>query len=209
MIITIDGAPATGKTTIAKMIAAEHDMVHLDSGAIFRTITLYCLNSDINLDNEREVIHQLHHVHITLKQDDVILNGINVSEAIRTPEVTNNVCRISHIPAVRSFVKNFQQTAGKKGNVVCDGRKVGTEVFPQAEKKFFLTANLRERASRRWLEYIKTNPTAKLSDVYNDLQKREETEKENGILRMPDGAIIIDTSGFSIEETLSVMDSYI
>lgn len=207
-IATIDGPPASGKTTMASILAKEFSLTHLDSGSIFRTITLYSLRNGINLADPNEIIRSLNKFNLKLFEEKIFLDGVDVSLAIRNPVVTKNVCFISNIPAVRKFVKETQLSVAKSGKVICDGRKVGIEVFPEAKVKFYLTADQDARATRRFLELFEVNPKTKFDDVYNDLKKREETEIENGILRIPPNAIVIDNTHMNIHETFLLMKTY-
>ena len=207
-IATIDGPPASGKTTMAKMIAKELGLIHIDSGSVFRAITTFCLEkgSDFSPAN---IISQLPYMDIKLDNEHIYLNGKDVSETIRTPYVTKNVCRLSNLPEVRKFVKDFQLEYSNNGKIICDGRKVGTEVFPEASVKFYLTADQRTRALRRFLQLRKTSPAIAFADVYDDLKEREETERANKILLIPENAIIIDNTSLTIEETFSIMEEYL
>jgi len=208
-IATIDGPPASGKTTMASLIAKEFGLTHLDSGAIFRAITLDCMKKGVDLSNPTDVIKQLNVTKPRLSGESVFLNGENVTDEIRDPQVSNSVCFISHLPEVRKFVKEFQLSYSKTGKVVCDGRKVGTEVFPNAKVKFYLTARQDVRALRRYLQLWEKNKSICFADVFRDLKQREAHEIENGILLIPKNAIVIDNSDLSIEETLMQMEEYI
>lgn len=207
-IATIDGPPASGKTTMASILAKELGLTHLDSGSIFRSLTCYYMKNGINLNNPAEVIDSLPNVQLHLSGKQIFLDGKDITSEIRTPEVTNNVCLISNLLPVRKFVKEVQLSAAKSGKVVCEGRKVGIEIFPNAKVKFFLTADQETRARRRFYQFQKTNPQIKFEDVYRDLKQRENTELINGVLKMPENAIIIDNTNLSIEETFLVMKAY-
>lgn len=207
-IATIDGPPAAGKTTMASLIAKELGLIHLDSGAIFRTITLHCMRTGVNFNNPDEIINSLNTLNIRVACEKVFLDEEDVSEEIRTVKVTNSVRYISHIPTIRNFVTSHQLSCAKNGGVITDGRKVGTEVFPNAKVKFFLTADQNVRAKRRFLQQQKTNPDICFEDVLSDLKRREEYEVQNNVLLVPENPIIIDNTNMTIEETLAKMVSY-
>ena len=203
IIMTIDGPPASGKTTLAGLVAEKLGLTHLDSGSVFRTLTLHCMNKGVDLTNESEVVAQLTDADIQILDGKIHLNGEDVSQKIRTPEVTREIVKISNIPEVRLFVKNFQQAYAKAGNgIVADGRKVGTEVFPDADFKFYLTADQEVRARRRYNQLLPKHPSAKFENVFRDLKGREDVELAHGILLVPENAIVIDNSAMTVEETL-------
>lgn len=202
IIMTIDGPPASGKTTMAKLVSEKLGLTHLDSGSIFRSLTLHCLNKGVKLTNAKEVVEKFGDADIQVSGSRIFLNGKDVSEKIRAPEVTREITKISNIPEVRLFVKNFQHAYAKAGNgIVADGRKVGTEVFPDANFKFYLTADQEVRAKRRYLQVLQ-NHNVDFEDVLRDLKAREDVELAHGILLVPENAIIIDNSLLTVEETL-------
>lgn len=202
IIMTIDGPPASGKTTLAGLVSENLGLTHLDSGSIFRTLTLHCMNKRVNLTNQSEVVAQLGDADIQISDGRIFLNGTDVTQKIRTPEVTREIVKISNIPEVRKFVKDFQHAYAKAGNgIVADGRKVGTEVFPDADFKFYLTADQEVRANRRYLQMLQKH-NVNYEDVLRDLKAREDVELAHGILLVPENAIIIDNSLLTVEETL-------
>ena len=202
IIMTIDGPPASGKTTMAKLVSEKLGLTHLDSGSIFRSLTLHCLNKGVKLTNAKEVVEKFGDADIQVSGSRIFLNGKDVSEKIRTPEVTREIVKISNIPEVRLFVKNFQHTYAAAGNgIVADGRKVGTEVFPDADFKFYLTADQEVRANRRYLQMLQKHKVD-YEDVLRDLKAREDVELAHGILLVPENAIVIDNSLMTVEETL-------
>ena len=202
IIMTIDGPPASGKTTLAGLVSENLGLTHLDSGSIFRTLTLHCMNKGVDLTNESEVVAQLEDADIQISDGHIFLNSKDVSQKIRTPEVTREIVKISNIPEVRQFVKNFQHAYAEAGNgIVADGRKVGTEVFPNADFKFYLTADQEVRANRRYLQMLQKHKVD-YEDVLRDLKAREDVEVAHGILLVPENAIVIDNSTMTVEETL-------
>jgi len=200
--MTIDGPPASGKTTMAKLVSEKLGLTHLDSGSIFRSLTLHCLNKGVNLADTKEVVEKFGDADIQISDGRIFLNGKDVSKKIRTPEVTREIVKISNIPEVRKFVKDFQHAYAEAGNgIVADGRKVGTEVFPDANFKFYLTADQEVRATRRYLQMLQ-KPNVNYEDVLRDLKAREDVELAHGILLVPENAIVIDNSTMTVEETL-------
>jgi cytidylate kinase len=208
-IITIDGPPASGKTTMAGILAKEFGFTHLDSGSIFRTLTLHYMKEGIDLHNPDAVISNLSSADIFCTGEEIFLGGENVSRAIRTPEVTRNVCNISNLPPLRKFVKEIQHSLAEKGGVVCDGRKTGTEIFPNANIKFYLIADQESRAMRRFLQHKKTEPNITFEEVFADLKQREDKELKNGILLLPENPVVVDNTFMNIEETFKVMKAQI
>jgi len=208
-IATIDGPPASGKTTMASLLAKEYALTHLDSGSIFRTLTLHYMNNGIDMTDIKSVITGLQYANIHMSGEEIFLDGKNVSTEIRSVTVTNNVCHISYVPEIREYVKDLQLSLASSGKVVCDGRKVALEVFPHADVKFYLTADQKTRALRRFYQYQKSDPHIKFEDVYADLKRREESEINNGVLKMHPNAIVIDNTNLSIEETFEKMEFFL
>ena len=209
IIMTIDGPPASGKTTLAGLVSENLGLTHLDSGSIFRTLTLHCMNKRVNLTNQSEVVAQLGDADIQISDGRIFLNGKDVTQKIRTPEVTREIVKISNIPEVRKFVKDFQHAYAKAGNgIVADGRKVGTEVFPDADFKFYLTADQEVRANRRYLQMLQKH-NVNYEDVLRELKAREDVEISHGILLVPENAIVIDNSTMTVEETLEKILSFV
>lgn len=209
-IVTIDGPPASGKTTMAELISKELCFLHLDSGAVFRAITLYCMQKNVDFSNPENVIKTLNHLEITCDhKHNTYLFGYDVSREIRTPDVTNNVKFVSYIPEVRTFVKNHNIQLSNTHKVVAEGRKVGTEVFPNADVKFYLKASLEARTMRRFLQQKNLGCPNCYKNVFHDLKDREEYEVDAGILLLPDNPIIIDNTNLSIWETFNLMKTYL
>lgn len=204
-IATIDGPPAAGKTTMARLLANSLGFIHLDSGSIFRAITLFLIQNNVNLDDIDTIRDALPKIKLHQNSTQLFLNFNDVTREIRDPYITNNVARISFIPEVREFVMDTQYRFAENSNIVSDGRKVGTEVFPQAQAKFFLTADQNLRVYRRYTELAHVKPRILYEDVERDLIRREKYEIDNHILLMPENAIVIDNSSLTIDETFNVM----
>ncbi|WP_080548431.1 (d)CMP kinase, partial [Bacillus pseudomycoides] len=157
--IAIDGPAAAGKSTVAKVVAKELSYVYIDTGAMYRTLTYAALEQNVDIENEESLMEVLKNVNIDFQQSEntqlVFLNGKDVSEAIRTPNVTNRVSIVAKHRLVREEMVRRQQALAEKGGVVMDGRDIGTHVLPNAEVKIFMLASVQERAERRHLENTK------------------------------------------------------
>ncbi|MBL7822799.1 MAG: (d)CMP kinase [Saprospiraceae bacterium] len=199
LIIAIDGYSSCGKSTLAKELAKALGILYVDSGAMYRAITLFCIRHGIHPDRRQDVIKALNGIQLDLQPDNVLqvfLNGENVSEAIRTPEVSEWVSEISVIPEVRKKLVAQQRTFGEHKSLVMDGRDIGTVVFPSAQFKFFITADPEIRAQRRLLELASKGIQSDLPTVLKNLQHRDliDSTREDSPLRQADDAIVIDNS---------------
>lgn len=200
--IAIDGPSGAGKSTIARMLSEKMDISYLDTGAMYRAVTLFSLNN--NLENEAEVCSRLSEMIITFKANKVFLNGIDITVPIREKEVTQKVSLISSYSCVRTFLVGAQRKIASESSCVLDGRDIGTVVLPKATYKFFLTASPEIRAKRRYDEH-----TSDLSyeDVLKDINRRDLYDSTRTIspLKQADDAIFIDASELSITEVLEKM----
>ena len=211
IIIAIDGHSSCGKSTVAKELAKALGYTYIDTGAMYRAITLYFLQHNIDCKNHAAVSDALKHIHLSFVKstsDDmpqIHLNGINVEDLIRSLEVAGYVSVVAAIPDVRTFAVKQQQEMGKEKGVVMDGRDIGTTVFPDAELKIFMTANPEVRAERRYKELLAANKPATLKDVFHNLMERDEQDSTRSVspLRKADDAIEVDTSHINREQQLS------
>jgi len=201
--IAIDGHSSCGKSTIAKAIAKEFGMRYIDTGAMYRAITLYCIENDIinhNELNQQKLISNLDKINVSFRFDAAtgesatILNGKDVETEIRKHEVSSFVSIVSQIKDVRNKLIGLQREIGKTKDVVMDGRDIGTKVFPSAELKLFITAKAEIRAQRRFDEMGKTNVS--FQQVLENLKERDEKDSQRVInpLKIADDAIVIDNS---------------
>ena len=201
MIITIDGPAGSGKSTIAKLIAEDLGLVYLDTGAMYRLVTLKALNDGI-LGNLDKIIKMLDNLSIDIKENGFYLDNIDVSEEIRKPVVSENVSDIAVIREVREKMVDLQRKFSESKNVILDGRDIGTVVFPNADVKIFLIADAKERANRRYKELVAKGENVRIEEIYENILKRDEidsTRKESP-LKKADDAIEVDTTSKNIEE---------
>ncbi len=216
-IIAIDGHAATGKSTQAKKIAKYLGYKYIDSGAMYRAVTHYCLiNGWINkLINLNSILENLKNIDIQFKTLNnfqiTTLNGNDVEGYIRKRDVAKNVSKIATIPEIRSFLVEKQRQIGLKNNVVMDGRDIGTVVFPETENKFFLTASIEVRAERRHEELKLNNESIDFSTVLENVKSRDldDTSRLTSPLEPAEDAIIVDTSNYSVNEVFDKLISLI
>src|SRR5450432_4357338 len=184
IIITIDGWSSCGKSTLAKQLAEKLKYAYIDSGAMYRAITLYFLRNHVDWTDSKKVIKALKHIHIefshneTTKASEIVLNGENVEYLIRDLVVAEKVSEVAAIKEVRDFAVKQQQEMGSKKAIVMDGRDIGTIVFPKAELKIFMTADNAVRVERRFRELFAKNPNVSLEEVKNNLERSEEHTSE-------------------------------
>lgn len=212
IIITIDGWSSCGKSTLAKQLAKELGYIYIDSGAMYRAITLYFLRNHINWLDPAQVNAALAEITLAFKfnnkseQSEIYLNEENVEYVIRDLVVAEKVSDIAAIREVRDFAVAQQQKMGEKKGIVMDGRDIGTTVFPDAELKFFMTADIAVRVERRYMEMFEKNPNVSIEDVKANLEMRDyiDSNREISPLRKAADAIELDNSNISIEEQLEL-----
>lgn len=202
VVIAIDGPAGSGKSTIAKIISKKLNFTYIDTGAMYRMVTLYFIENKISKDEENHVLAALDNIKIDMKDDKFYLNNVDVSEKIRDVAVTNNVSSIAAINVVRENMVVLQRDISIGKDVILDGRDVGTVIFPNAKYKFYLDADINIRAKRRYSEMLNKNIDINYEDVLLDMIKRDknDTERENSPLRKAEDAIIISTDNKTIEE---------
>lgn len=211
IIIAIDGFSSCGKSTMAKDLAKEIGYIYIDSGAMYRAVTLYCIKNDIfkpdGIDTEL-LKKQIDQIHVTFQLDPLTnhpqtyLNGKNVEKEIRTMEVSSKVSPISAIDFVRKALVAQQQEMGKAKGIVMDGRDIGTTVFPNAELKIFVTASPEIRAQRRYDELIAKGQTVHYDEILINVKERDYIDQNRSVspLRKADDAILLDNSNLTIEQ---------
>lgn len=208
--IALDGPAGSGKSTIARAVALKFNYIYIDTGAMYRAVTLKALQNKIPVDNRWKLTSLALNTLIRLKyietdglsQLRVIMDGADVSDAIRSLEVTNNVSAVAAVAGVREALVELQRDMAREGGVVMDGRDIGTVVLPDAELKIFLTASVTERCKRRWLELKAKGVEVALDELEEQIRERDllDSNREVNPLRQADDAILLDTTNLSIAE---------
>lgn len=198
MKIAIDGYAGSGKSTISKNISKDLGFLYIDTGAMYRMITLYFLERNLDVNQDLK-IEELKKINISMTNDDFILNDKNVSREIRSKEVTNNVAKVAAHKNVRDVLVKKQRELSNQKDVILDGRDIGTAVFPEAEVKIFLTASLEERANRRHKQMLEMGIASNVEEQKKDIKKRDELEENRSLspLKKADDAIEIDSSNLT------------
>lgn len=218
LVIAIDGFSSTGKSSISKVIADTLGLIHIDTGAMYRAITLFGLK---NFKNEKQeidlpkLLQNLNEISLEFRENsgklEIYLNGENVNKEIRATEVSDNVSFIAKQPEVRERLVVLQRNIAEKQGVIMDGRDIGTVVLPNADYKFFLTASADERARRRFLELQSLGIETTIEEVKQNLIERDriDSEREISPLKQAEDAILIDNTNLNKEETIDLILSYI
>lgn len=210
IIVTIDGWSSCGKSTLAKQLAKELNYVYIDSGAMYRAVTLYFLRNHIDWTSPRQVVEALQNIHLDFRfneqsaQSEMFLNDENVEYVIRDLVVAEKVSDVASIKEVRDFAVAQQRKMGARKGIVMDGRDIGTVVFPHAELKIFMTADNAIRVQRRFKELFQKNPNISIEEVKNNLEMRDyiDSHREISPLRQADDAIVIDNTHLTMEQQL-------
>lgn len=203
IVVAIDGPAGSGKSTIAKALAQKLGFVYLDTGAMYRAITYLAISKSI-LNEIPEIIELARNIDLKLSFENgitrVFVDGVEVTENIRTPEINSKVSDISRIPEIRQEMVRIQRSLGQKGNLVAEGRDTTTVVFPDADLKIFLTAALEERAKRRFLEYQEKGQITSLEEVKKSIENRDyiDSHREVSPLKKADDAVEIDTTFMTV-----------
>ena len=214
-VITIDGPSSSGKSTIAKLVAAHYKYTYIDSGSIYRAITF--LANENKLLNSKEInvnflINLLENNSISFfnnskNQNIITLNDVDIEDEIRTSIISNHVSRVAQIDRIRNYVFEIQKKISKDKSIVMDGRDIGSVVFPDADVKFYIDASLKVRAKRRWNDLIVNEKNISLNDVTNDLFNRDKIDVNRKIspLIVPNDSIKINTDNFTIDQVVHKM----
>ncbi len=207
MIITIDGPSGVGKSTVSRSVARILGLIYLDTGAMYRAVALQAQRNTVNINEDKELESMLNNTEISFrknKNNDLVLmlNNEDVTDKIRTPAISRLSSDVATKGAVRRKLVQVQREIGKTGNIVAEGRDMGTYVFPEAGFKFYLDATLDERARRRWEQLKQSGNDADLEDVKNEIIKRDAQDKERSEspLHPARNAVIIDTTNLSADE---------
>ena len=211
IIITIDGWSSCGKSTLAKQMAEKLGYVYIDSGAMYRAITLYFLRNHIDWTDKSAVKDALKHIHLHFEyteksqQSEIILNDENVEYVIRDLVIAEKVSEVATIADVRKFAVKQQQRMGSQKGIVMDGRDIGTTVFPDAELKIFMTADISVRVERRFKEMFQKNPNITIEEVKSNLEMRDyiDSNREVSPLRKADDAVLLDNTHVTMEQQLT------
>lgn len=207
-IVAIDGPAGTGKGTVTKIIAQKLNLVNIDTGAIYRCVALDMLNKDIKLDDNEKIKRLLENINIELKEMNgnqlVFLNGQDVTDEIRSKRVTECVSQVSSIKQIRIAMANVQREMGLKQDSIMEGRDIGTYVFPNADVKIYLDADVEERAKRRLIQNQEKNISMSYEEILANIKMRDENDKkkELGALKIADDAVVIDTTHLTIDEVV-------
>ena len=214
-IIAIDGYSSCGKSTVAKALAKKLNFVFVDSGAMYRAVTLYILRHKISLEDAEAIQTALDDIHIDFvpntDKTQILLNSEDVSDAIRTMEVSDYVSEVSAIKAVRKAMVEQQQKLGKRRNIVMDGRDIGTTVFPDADLKLFMTASPQIRAERRYAELTAKGEEVTMEEVKDNLAHRDhiDSTREESPLRQAEDAVVLDNSDLNQEQQLTFVSNIV
>ena len=210
--VAIDGPAGAGKSSIARAAAERFGFLYVDTGALYRTIALSVLRQQAAPDREEEVQQALSQTQVELGYDEkgeqrVYLNGEDVSDQIRTPEISMAASKVSAIPAVRAFLLGLQRSLAEKHDVLMDGRDIGTVVLPQATVKIFLTASAAVRARRRVRQLAQQGVTVDYDQTLREIEERDEQDRSRPIapLKQADDAVLLDTSELQLEESVDAL----
>jgi cytidylate kinase len=217
IIITIDGWSSCGKSTLARQLAKELNYVYIDSGAMYRAITLYFIRHHIDWTIDKAVDEALKHISVEFVanhkngQTETWLNGENVEYVIRDLVVAEKVSEVAAVKAVRKFAVARQQEMGKDKGIVMDGRDIGTVVFPNAELKIFMTADEAVRVQRRFKELYEQNPNITLAEVKQNLSHRDYIDSHRAIspLRQAEDALVLDNSHLTMKQQLHIAEGWV
>ena len=209
MVIAIDGYSSSGKSTLAKDLVKALGFIYVDTGAMYRAIAYYFIKNSLNFEDDKTLVVHLPRIELTFRNKNgknrIFLNGEDVSDIIRTLEVSSKVSEVAALPEVRKKLVAIQQSMATQ-NLVMDGRDIGTVVFPGAEVKFFVNADVGERSKRRHLELTKKGDNVSLDEILNNLMHRDfiDTTRNTSPLKPADDSIAIDTTHLTREEQLQL-----
>jgi len=215
-IIAVDGPAGSGKSTVARLLAQKLKFFYIDTGAMYRALTLKAIRNDIDLEDSRALAKLAQETELDIVNDDslnikVMLDKEDVTSLIRTPELTNKVAYIARVPEVREIMKLNQRKIGARGKSVFEGRDIGTVVFPNAKYKFYIDANFNERVNRRYKELVEKRKILTFEDVAKDLKSRDDKDinRKIGPLKRAEDATYLDTTDISIEKVVDKLIEYV
>lgn len=210
-VIAIDGEAGTGKSTLAKNIAKKYNIVYMDTGAMYRCVTLDMLNKGISMDDTRKIQQMLDNIKIEIEnnngEDRFILNGEDVTKKIREKNVNDNVSQVSHIPLVRERMVELQRKLADGKKIVMEGRDIGTNVFPNAQVKIYLTASAQVKAKRRYEQNKENGINIPFEEIYNNVVFRDNNDKTSNVapLKKADDAFELDTTNYTLDEVENIV----
>ncbi len=213
--IAIDGPAGAGKSTLARILAKELEYIYVDTGALYRAVGYYVIGKGVEPNDADNVVPLLDGLQVSLAFADgvqqVLLNGENISDKIRTPVVSMAASAVSAIPAVRAFLFDLQQNMAKTHNVIMDGRDIGTVVLPWAPIKIFLSASPEARAQRRLKELLEKGENVTFDDVLRDMKQRDYNDSHRAVapLKPAEDAVMVDTSDINLEQSVELLKSIV
>ncbi|MBI2039778.1 (d)CMP kinase [Candidatus Microgenomates bacterium] len=214
-VITIDGPTSSGKNSVGFLLAQELGYQYIDTGSIYRAGCVFIIKNEIPLDGQERIVQVFKDLTVGIKMQNhnirVIANGEDVTDILHNADVTKIVPEVAAIRKVREATKIIQHNLGKVKNTVMTGRDIGSEIFPDAKYKFFLTASSKVRAKRRFKQLVEKDPSIKYEDVLKGMMDRDkkDSEREASPMRIPKGAFVIDNTNLTVEETVDQMLKYI
>ena len=211
LIVAIDGPAGSGKSTIAKLLAKKYDLTYIDTGAMYRMITLYLLENNIDINDLKEVERVLNTVNLDMQGDKFFLDNVDVSTKIREKRINDNVSKVASIKIVRSNLVDLQRKISNNKDVILDGRDVGTVIFPNAQVKIFLIASPEERARRRYNEFLEKKTEITYDEVLKSIKERDhiDSTRDESPFVKSDDAIELDSTNLTIEDVINFISKEI
>lgn len=209
--IAIDGPAGAGKSTIAKLLGKKYSLMYINTGSMYRAVTLFAMKKGIEPTDVEQLCSLIEELDMHFENDDLIVNGVDISKDLTNIEVTNNVSRYAAVPEVRQKLVQLQRGISKNYDVIMDGRDIGTVVLKDASVKIFLTARPEERATRRYEELIAKNVKVDYNSILEDIKKRDyiDSHREVDPLQKAEDAVEIDSSLMNIDEVVEAISKYI
>lgn len=210
-VITLDGPTSSGKSSVGYLFSQKIGFQFIDTGAIYRAGCIKIIDENIPLDSKEQIVEVFKNLEVDFKSNNgkqhIFLEGVDITDSLHDPNVTEIVPIVAAIPEVRTQAKAIQRKIGESQNTVMTGRDIGSEIFPEAKLKFFITASPEVRAERRFNQLKKINPSITLEQVLDQMNIRDkaDSEREASPMRIPEGAVIIDTTNLTTEETVAKM----
>lgn len=209
--IAIDGPAGAGKSTIAKLLGKKYNLMYINTGSMYRAVALFAMKKGIEPTDVEQLCSLIEELNMHFQNDDLIVNGVDISKDLTNIEVTNNVSRYAAVPEVRQKLVQLQRGISKNYDVIMDGRDIGTVVLKDASVKIFLTARPEERATRRYEELIAKNVKVDYNSILEDIKKRDyiDSHREVDPLQKAEDAVEIDSSLMNIDEVVEAISKYI